>query len=123
MVEIRNSCMTKLLNNSYHQKNAVFSKLRHWEAIYRVAVDYGFTIDGDYNYFKNVIDGMNLHHLPYTLTPNFLNHHHVGIYTKDLKDWTSDGLEGKELSEYEDIKKCADVFETIVKNHIRTYKS
>ncbi len=122
-LEILKSCMTKLLNNSYHQRNAVFSKLRHWEAIYRVAVDYGFTIDGDYSYFKNVIDGMNLHHLPYTLTPNFLDHHHVGIYTKDLKDWTGDGLEGKELSEYEDIKKCADVFETIVKNHIRTYKS
>ena len=122
-LEILKSCITKLLNYSYHKRNAVFCKLRHWEAIYRVAVDYGFTIDGDYSYFKAVIDGMNLQDLPYTLTPNFLSNHHVGIYTKDLKDWTSEGLEGKERSEYEDIKKCADVFETIVKNGIREYKA
>ena len=117
-LEILKSCITKLMNYSYHKRNAVFSKLRHWEAIYRVAVDYGFTIDGDYSYFKTVVDGMNLSDLPYTLTPNFLTNHHVGIYTKDLKDWASEGLEGKELSEYEDIKNCADVFETIVKNII-----
>ena len=122
-LEILKSCITKLLNYSYHKRNAVFCKLRHWEAIYRVAVDYGFTIDGDYSYFKAVIDGMNLQDLPYTLTPNFLSNHHVGIYTKDLKDWTSEGLEGKERSEYEDIKKCADVFEAIVKNGIREYKA
>lgn len=122
-MEILKSCITKLLNYSYHKRNAVFCKLRHWEAIYRVAVDYGFTIDGDYSYFKAVIDGMNLQDLPYTLTPNFLSNHHVGIYTKDLKDWTSEGLEGKVRSEYEDIKKCADVFEAIVKNGIREYKA
>ena len=122
-LEILKSCITKLLNYSYYKRNTVFCKLRHWEAIYRVAVDYGFTIDGDFSYFKTVIDGMNLQDLPYTLTPNFLANHHVGIYTKDLKDWTSEGLEGKELSEYEDIKKCAYVFESIVKNNIRVYKA
>lgn len=122
-LEILKSCITKLLNYSSYKRNSVFCKLRHWEAIYRVAVDYGFTIDGDFSYFKTVIDGMNLQDLSYTLTPNFLANHHVGIYTKDLKDWTSEGLEGKELTEYEDIKKCAYVFESIVKNNIRAYKA
>lgn len=120
--EILKNCMTKLLNYSYNKRNAVFTKLRHWEAVYRVAVDYGFAIDGDYIYFKNLIDRMNLQKLPYALTTNFLANHNVGIYAKDLKDWTSDGLEGKELSEYEDIKKCADVFDAIVKNTIKSYK-
>ncbi len=122
-LEILKNCITKLLNYSYNKRNAVFCKQRHWEAIYRVAVDYGFTIDGDYNYFKSIVDGMHLHNLPYALTPNFLANHNVGIYAKDLKDWTSEGLEGKELSEYEEVKKCADIFETIVRNNIREYQA
>lgn len=121
--EILKKSITKLINYSYSRKNAVFTKLRHWEAIYRIAVDYGFAIDGDYDYFKKKIDEMELRNLPYRLSSHFLASNNVGVYAKDIKEWTDEGLEGRKLAEYEDIKKCADVFEVIVENMIKESKS
>lgn len=40
-----------------------------------------------------------------------------------MKDWTSEGLAGKALAEYEDIKKCAEVFEKIVWQRINKTKN
>ena len=114
-------CITRLLNYGYDKNSVAFSKQRHWEAIYRIAVDYGFTIDGDYSFFKSMIDDMKLQDMPYSLTHNFLSNHNVGIYSKALNEWTSEGLEGRDLSIFKDIKKCADVFENIVKNEIKAY--
>ena len=113
-LEILKECIIKLLNYGYNKRNRVFTKLRHWEAVYRIAADYGFVIDGDYDYFKRVIDGMDIQGLPRALTNNFLKNHNTGIYAKNIKDWTSEGLADKALAEYEDIKKCAEVFEKIV---------
>lgn len=121
-LEILKKSIIKLINYSYSRRTAVFSKLRHWEAVYRIAVDYGFAIDGDYNYFKKKIDDMELRNLPYALSSNFLSNNNVGIYAKDISEWTGEGLEGRKLAEYEDIKKCADAFEVIVKNMINAYK-
>lgn len=121
--EILKKCIIKLINFSYNRRNAVFSKQRQWEAIYRIAVDYGFAIDGDYNSFKKCIDEMDLHNLPYALSSNFLSNNNVGIYAKNIAEWTNEGLEGKELAEYEDIKMCADAFEVIVKKTIKEYKT
>ena len=35
------------------------------QKIYRMPLDYGFAIDGEYGYFKKKIDEMGLHNLPY----------------------------------------------------------
>lgn len=118
-LEILWECVIKLLNYGYNKKDAVFTKQRHWEAVYRVAADYGFVIDGDYDYFKRVIDDMNIQNLPCALTKNFLDNNNTGIYAQNMKDWTSEGLTGKALTEYEDIKKCAKVFENIVVHRIK----
>lgn len=65
---------------------------------------------------------MELRNLPYVLSSNFLSNNNVGIYAKDIKEWTSEGMEGRKLAEYEDIKKCADAFEVIVEDEIKTYR-
>ena len=122
-LEILRECVIKLLNYGYNKKNGVFTKQRHWEAVYRIAADYGFVIDGDYDYFKRVIDDMDIQSLPYALTNNFLKNNNTGIYATNMKDWTSEGLAGKALAEYEDIKKCAEVFEKIVGQRINKTKN
>lgn len=118
-LEILRECVIKLLNYGYNKKDAVFTKQRHWEAVYRVAADHGFVIDGDYDYFKRMIDDMDIQNLPCALTKNFLDNNNTGIYAQNMKDWTSEGLAGKALAEYEDIKKCAEVFENIVVHRIK----
>lgn len=122
-LEILRECVIKLLNCGYNKKNGVFTKQRHWEAVYRIAADYGFVIDGDYDYFKRVIEDIDIQTLPYALTNNFLKNNNTGIYAKNMKDWTSEGLTGKALAEYEDIKKCAEVFEKIVGQRINKTKN
>ena len=122
-LEILRECVIKLLNYGYNKKNGVFTKQRHWEAVYRIAADYGFVIDGDYDYFKRVIEDIDIQTLPYALTNNFLKNNNTGIYAKNMKDWTSEGLAGKVLAEYEDIKKCAEVFEKIVGQRINKTKN
>lgn len=121
-LEILRNCITKLMNFGYDKKNRVFTKTRHWEAIYRIAADYGFIIDGDYDYFKKIIDDMNIPNLPKSLTVNFLQKNNVGVYANNINDWTEEGLYGRDLAVYKDIKHCADVFENIVKNDIKKYK-
>ena len=121
-LEILKACITKLVNYSYSRKGSVFTKLRHWEAVYRIAADYGFVIDGDYAYFKRVIDNMHINHLPHELPANYLANSNTGIYANDIRDWNSEGLEGRALKEYEDIKKCADVFQVIVERAIEERK-
>ena len=122
-LEILRGCIIKLLNYGYNKKNGVFTKQRHWEAVYRIAADYGFVIDGDYDYFKRVIDDMDIQNLPYALTKNFLKNNNIGIYAQNIRDWTSEGLEDKAFAEYEDIKKCAEVFEKIVGQSINIFKN
>lgn len=122
-LEMLKTCITKLVNYSYSKRDSVFTKLRHWEAVYRIAADYGFVIDGDYAYFKRVIDNMHINHLPHELPANYLANSNTGIYANDIRDWNSEGLEGRALKEYEDIKKCADVFQVIVERAIEESKS
>lgn len=33
---------------------------------------------------------------------------------KNIRDWSSEGLDGKKLQEYKDIKNCADAFNRVV---------
>ena len=122
-VEILKDCLTKLVNYGYSKKNSVFCKQRHWEAVYRIAADYGFVIDGDYDYFKKIIDEMHIANLPYALSTEILRNSNKGVYARHISDWSNEGLEGKALTEYTDIKKCADAFEVIVKEEIKARKS
>ena len=46
-----------------------------------------------------------------------------GVYASDKADWTSEGLMGKKLSEYQDIKRCLESFEKIVSENVAKYKA
>ncbi len=122
-LEILKECLTMLVNHGYNKKNSIFCKQRHWEAVYRIAADYGFVIDGDYDYFKKVVDGMNIANLPYAFTVGTIRNANKGVYAQPFQDWSSDGLEGRQLAEYTDIKNCADTFEAIVKNQIEAHRN
>ena len=45
----------------YDPKKSPLSKQRHWIAIYRIAADKGFIIEGDFAYFKRIIDDMQIY--------------------------------------------------------------
>ena len=115
-------CLTSLVNHGYAGKGVAFSKLRHWEAVYRIAADYGFVIDGDYRHFNQAIADMDIPNLPYPLPHTFLEKANVGIYAQAFKDWTEENLNGKALMEYNDIRKCALLFERIIKNRLEKLK-
>jgi len=104
----------------YEPKKSPLSKQRHWIAIYRIAADKGFIIEGDFAYFKRIIDDMQISNLPVPLKIESLQSSIKDVYAKDIEDWTDDNLSGKKLAEYEDIKKCADAFAKIVENNINT---
>lgn len=104
----------------YEPKRSPLSKQRHWIAIYRIAADKGFIIEGDFAYFKRIIDDMQISNLPVPLKIELLQSSIKDVYAKDIEDWTDDNLSGKKLAEYEDIKKCADAFAKIVGNNINT---
>ncbi|MGJ0932141.1 type I restriction endonuclease subunit R, partial [Phocaeicola vulgatus] len=104
----------------YDPKKSPLSKQRHWIAIYRIAADKGFIIEGDFAYFKRIIDDMQINNFPVPLKIESLQSSIKDVYAKDIEDWTDDNLSGKKLAEYEDIKKCADAFAKIVGNNINT---
>ena len=51
----------------YEPKKSPLNKQRHWIAIYRIAADKGFIIEGDFAYFKRIIDDMQISNLPVPL--------------------------------------------------------
>lgn len=120
-IEILKKCIVKLLG--YNPKKSTFSKQRHWESIYRIAADFGFVIDGDYAYFKNIIDKMQLNNLPAALTYEFLDKANTGIYAHNYGEWSSVGLIGRKFQEFEDIKHCAEAFKKIVEENIPKKKN
>lgn len=65
---------------------------------------------------------MHLSNLSYSLTTSILRNANKGVYAQNIREWSSDGLEGKALAEYNDIKNCADTFEIIIKNQINLGK-
>ena len=108
--------MTELINyGGYSKKDAIFTKRRHWIAIYRVASDTGLVIDGDFAYFEHLVAAMNQAQLPVKLTSGFLEKAVAGVYAEHIDDWSNEGLEGRKLQEFEDIFHCAKVFRGIIK--------
>lgn len=87
----------------YIPKKSPFTKQRHWIAIYRIAADMGFIIEGDYAYFKSIIDNMQRETLNIPLTTAYLEKAIKGLYATNIEDWTNEGLSPKELAEYEDL--------------------
>ena len=94
----------------YMPRKSVFNKQRQWESIFRISADRGFVIDKDYGQFKRFIDSMHLEGLPEGLSVSLLERLNTGIYAESFVDWTADGLSGRKLSEYLDIRRVAEAF-------------
>ncbi len=94
----------------YRASDKTFCKRRHWIHVYRIAADEGFTIDGDYRYFKHIVDGMNLTDCKAPLSIDKIERSIKGVYRASYVDWSEDGLVEKNLDEYNDIKQCTEVF-------------
>lgn len=107
----------------YNPKKSPFSKQRHWIAIYRIAADMRLVIDGDFSYFKSIIDKMQIDSLSIPLSVSYLERSVKGIYAKNIDDWTCEGLSKIKVAEYEDIKSCADAFSKVVEKNIPKKKS
>ena len=123
--ETRKDIFKKSLDSlfGYKGSKSAFCKQRHWIAVYRVAADMGFVIEGDFDYFKDFVDSLALNYMPVMLNVNSLERAIEGVYATDKADWTSEGLQGKKLSEYQDIKLCLDSFENIVNENVAKYKA
>lgn len=57
---------------------------------------------------------MQLSNIPVPFNTDLLERLNQGIYAKNIRDWSSEGLCGKKLQEYKDIKNCADAFNRVV---------
>ena len=115
-IEILKKSINQLLG--YEPQKSPLSKQRHWVAIYRVAADLGFIIDGDFPYFKKIIDNMQIENLPVPLKIDSIEKSLKGIYAENFEDWIADGLEGRKLSEFNDVKYSVDEFVRIIKGNI-----
>ena len=118
--ETRKDIFKKSLTSlfGYKGSKSTFNKQRHWIAVYRVAADMGFVIEGDFEYFKDFVDSLALNYIPVMLNIGSLERAIDGVYASDKADWTSEGLMGKKLSEYQDIKRCLESFEKIVSENV-----
>lgn len=107
----------------YSKKNGIlFNKKRYWVAIYRIAADLGFIIDGDYPYFKQKVNAMNIEGLPYTFTISYIEGQLQGIYKEHIEDWSDHGLTARNLIEYNDIKAFAVAFRDLVITKIAQHR-
>ena len=102
----------------YNPKKSPFTKQRHWIAVYRVAADMGLIIDGDFKYFKSIIDRMQIDTLSIPLSISYLEKTIKDTYAMNIENWINDGLSEKKSIEYEDIKRCVDAFAKIVEMNI-----
>lgn len=114
-IEVLRKSLIQMMNHGgYRASDKTFCKQRHWIAIYRIAADEGFTIDGDFRYFKHIVDGMNLPNNKISLNIETLEKSIEGVYGISYTDWSDRGILGKKLDEYNDINHCAEVFLKII---------
>ncbi|MBQ2026263.1 MAG: hypothetical protein II215_07325, partial [Paludibacteraceae bacterium] len=117
-IEVLRKSLIQMMNHGgYQASDKTFCKQRHWISIYRIAADEGFTIDGDYRYFKHIVNGMNLSNCKVPLNIDTLGRRIKGIYSSSYVDWIENGLDGKNLDEYNDIKQCAEIFLKILSDN------
>lgn len=115
--EILRKAVVRLIG--YDANNSLFTKQRHWESIYRVAADKALVIDGDYRYFCDVIEELNIEGIPAMPAVEKLEKLNTGIYAESFCNWTPEGLEGNRLTEYNDIRRYADKFMEEVERLLR----
>ena len=114
-IDVLRKSIIKMMNHGgYRASDKTFCKQRHWIAVYRITADEGFTIDGDFHYFKHIVDGMELPTADIPLKEDTLAQTIKGVYASSFADWKSDGLSGRRLNEYNDIHHCAEVFAKIL---------
>ncbi len=111
---LRKSFVQMFNHGGYRDSDRTFCKQRHWISVYRIAADEGFIIEGDFAYFKHIVDGMNLSNCKVPLNISTLERNFKGIYNTSFVDWSDNGLAGKNMDEYNDIKHCAEVFLNIL---------
>ena len=111
-IDLLRQAIMKLVG--YNPQKSVFNKQRQWESIFRIAADRGFVIDKDYGQFKRFIDSMHIEGLPDGLSVRLLERLNTGVYAESFVDWTTDGLSGRKLSEYLDIRRVADAFNNTI---------
>lgn len=117
-IDVLHKSIIQMMNHGgYRASDKTFCKQRHWVAVYRIAADEGFTIDGDYRYFKHIVDGMNMQNCNVTLNIDTLERSVKGVYGMTFVDWSDNGLSGKDLDEYNDIYHCAEVFFKILSDN------
>ena len=78
----------------------------------------GLIIDGDFKYFKSIIDRMQIDTLSIPLSISYLEKTIKDTYAMNIENWINDGLSEKKSIEYEDIKRCVDAFAKIVEMNI-----
>ena len=110
-IEVLEQSILQLLNHGgYKKTDKTFCKQRHWLSVYRIAADEGFIIEGDFSYFKQVVDRMNLPECNVPLNIETLERKVQGIYGMSFAEWNNDGLSERQLTEYNDSHHCAEVF-------------
>lgn len=114
---LKRSLIQMMNHGGYRESDKTFCKQRHWISVYRIAADEGFIIEGDFRYFKHVVDGMNLTNNKVPLNVDMLERGIKGVYENSFEDWSDSGLTGKNLNEYNDIKHCAEVFMKILSDN------
>ncbi len=111
---LRKSFVQMFNHGGYRDSDRTFCKQRHWISVYRIAADEGFIIEGDFAYFKHIVDGMNLSNCKVPLNISTLERNIKGIYNTSFVGWSDNGLARKNMDEYNDIKHCAEVFLNIL---------
>ena len=101
-------------HRGYLDKDITFCKDHHWLSIYRIAVDEGFTLDGDFAFFQLIVNKMTLEKCPVPLKISTLENTVKGIYARPFSEWNGDALKGRCLSEFNSIYHCATVFKNIL---------
>ncbi len=61
---------------------------------------------------------MNITEIPSRINSDILSRLNTGVYAKDFGEWSSEGLTGRKLIEYQDIYACAERFRDIVKQNL-----
>lgn len=114
---LRKSLVQMFNHGGYLNSDKTFCKQRHWISVYRIVADEGFIIEGDFKYFKHVVEGMNLSNCKVPLNVNTLERNIKGIYASSFETWNDNGMTEDALKEYNDIRHCAEVFLNLLSNN------
>lgn len=84
-----------------------FGGNKQWIGVYRVAVDSGLTIDGDFQMFEGQIRNMQLSKLP-KLIPGYIEKNIIDAWKKPLEEWSITDVNEYRRNDFKSIKAVAD---------------